>query len=224
MCIYIYVDIYWLHYITLHYTTLYYCKLSCIILCCWALWFPTRPDPPKGTSISRRFSPAMATVSESPPRVLPSSSVSTRRRTWKWLSSFWDHSLQLYRLHQVAHLSWMTGRGIHLWWRNPSIWRSFEGYMIYYIYIYQYSDFFSRSPWPDLCPSLPGIDLSLPGLEQLKAVETIKRKWKSQSPWEKKNEESSGTPTVSGLKTVDGSEIRPSPVEVGSFSHYLQGF
>ena len=136
MCIYIYVDIYWLHYITLHYTTLYYCKLSCIILCCWALWFPTRPDPPKGTSISRRFSPAMATVSESPPRVLPSSSVSTRRRTWKWLSSFWDHSLQLYRLHQVAHLSWMTGRGIHLWWRNPSIWRSFEGYMIYYIYIY----------------------------------------------------------------------------------------
>jgi len=24
--------------------------------------------------------------------------------------------------------------------------------------------------------------------------------------------------------TVDGSEIRPSPVEVGSFSHYLQGF
>ena len=24
--------------------------------------------------------------------------------------------------------------------------------------------------------------------------------------------------------TVDGSEIRRSPVEVGSFSHYLQGF
>ena len=28
----------------------------------------------------------------------------------------------------------------------------------------------------------------------------------------------------SDSNTVDGSEIRPSPVEVGSLSHYLQGF
>jgi len=65
----------------------------------------------------------------------------------------------------------------------------------------------------NLCPSLPGIDLSLPGLEQLKAVEMEV----SESIGKEKNEESSGTPTVSGLKTVDGSEFRQSPVEVGSF-------
>ena len=61
----------------------------------------------------------------------------------------------------------------------------------------------------NLCPSLPGIDLSLPGLEQLKAVEI-----EVSESMGKKNEESSGTPTVSGLKTVDWSEIPPSPVEV----------
>ena len=33
-----------------------------------------------------------------------------------------------------------------------------------------------------------------------------------------------GCPNKIGEGTVDGSEIRRSPVEVGSLSHYLQGF
>ena len=166
--------------------------------------------PQKGTSISWRFSPAMATVSEFPPK---SSAVQLRfnAKNMKMTQQCWDHSLQLYSLHQVAHLSWMTGRGIHLWWRNPSIWRSFEGYTIY---IYIYCDFFLQISM-NLCPSLPGIDLSLPGLEQQRLwkrsnLQKHRRqwKWKSQSPWEKKERITSWTPTSLRFNIVDGSEIQ----------------
>ena len=34
----------------------------------------------------------------------------------------------------------------------------------------------------------------------------------------------SSKPSFTQITTADGSEIRRAPVEVGSFSHYLQGF
>ena len=63
----------------------------------------------------------------------------------------------------------------------------------------------------NLCPSLPGIDLSLPGLEQLKAVEM-------------EVSESVETPTVSGLILLMGQKSGNHQLRLVVFSHYLQGF
>ena len=209
MYIYIYILVA-LRYITLHYITLHYVTVSCLVSCYVVELCDFQPDltrPPKRHLHLQTLQSRHGDCVRIPPK---SSAVQLRfnaKKNMKMTQQFLGPFLTVI---QVAS-GWASF--LNDWKRNTfMVTKSINMAIFWRIYYIPILWFFLQISM-NLCPSLPGIDLSLPGLEQLKAVEMEV----SESIGKEKNEESSGTPTVSGLKTVDGSEIRQSPVEVGSF-------
>ena len=163
---------------------LYCIILLHIVLLSFVLSNQTRPCPngPKGTSISRRFSPAMATVSEFHPKSSVVQLCFNAKKNMGMTRQCWrDHSLKFCRHGCPSFLNDWN-------WNTFMVRKSINMAIFWRIY---------TVISPDLHESM--------SLSRNRSVTPWAKnsfgqwKWKSQSPWEKNKERrTSGSPTVPG--------------------------